>query len=140
MSAKVSERDVALVRAGYELWNTGDVAGLASLCFSDDIEYQNSPEWPGQRVYRGSDAVARFLKEEVADVIALEGIEIERMDVFDDEILIAMTARTRGFQSGIDFGAVPVFHLARVRDGKVSRVRVYLDEDQALEAARTGSG
>jgi ketosteroid isomerase-like protein len=139
LSAKVSESDVALVRAGYELWNTGDVAGLASLCFSDDIEYQNSPEWPGQRVYRGSDTVARFLKEEVADVIGLEGIEIERMEVFGDEILIAMLARTRGFRSGIDFGSVPVFHVARMRDGKVARVRVYLDEGQAIEAA-TGGG
>jgi ketosteroid isomerase-like protein len=138
--ARVTDREVELVRAGYELWNTGDVAGLAELCFSDDIEYQNSPEWPGQRVYRGSDAVARFLKEEVADVIGLEGIEIDRMDVLGDEILIAMRARTRGFQSGIDFGAVPVFHVARIEEGKVSRVRVYLDESQAIEAARTGAG
>jgi ketosteroid isomerase-like protein len=135
----VTEREVELVRAGYELWNTGDVAGLAELCFSDDIEYQNSPEWPGQRTYRGSDTVARFLQEEVADVIGLEGIEIDRMEVFGDEILIAMRARTHGFQSGIDFGAVPVFHVARIRDGRVSRVRVFLDEGQAVEAARTGA-
>jgi hypothetical protein len=82
--------------------------------------------------------VVRFLKEEVADVIGLEGIEIDRMDVFGDEILISMRARTHGFQSGIDFGAVPVYHVARMRDGKVSRVRVYLNEGEALEATRTG--
>jgi ketosteroid isomerase-like protein len=136
----VTEREVALVRAGYERWNAGDVDGLAALCFAHDIEYRNSPEWPGQRVYRGSDAVARFLKEEVAEIIGLEGVRIERLDVFDDEILIAMHARVHGFQSGIDFGEVPVFHVARMRDGKVSRVRVYLDESRAIKAARTGTG
>jgi ketosteroid isomerase-like protein len=136
----VTEREVELVRAGYELWNAGDVAGLAALCFADDIEYRNSPEWPGQRVYRGSDAVARFLKEEVAEIIGLEAVKIERLDVFGDEILIVMHAQAHGFQSGIDFGEVPVFHVARMRDGKVSRVRVYLDESQAIKAARTGTG
>lgn len=139
----VAESDVELVRDGYELWNAGDVAGLAELCFSDDIEYRNSPEWPGQRVYRGSETVVRFLTEEVAEIIGLEGVTIDSMDVFGDEILIALRAQTHGFAGGaqrIDFGEVPLFHVARMRDGKVSRVRVYLDEDQALKAARTGAG
>jgi ketosteroid isomerase-like protein len=136
----VTTQEVELVRAGYELWNAGDVAGLAKLCFAEDIEYQNSPEWPGQRVYRGSDTVVRFLKDEVAEIIGLEGVRIERMEVFGDEILIAMHAQAHGFQSGIDFGEVPVFHVARMRDGKVARVRVYLDEDQAVDAAKTGTG
>jgi ketosteroid isomerase-like protein len=135
-SATVSDRDVALVRAGYELWNDGDVAGLAATCFSDDIEYRNSPEWPGQQVYRGAAAVTSFLRDEVAEIIGLEGIKIERIDVYGDEILIALLAQLHGFQSGIDFGEVPVFHVARIRDGRVARVRVYLDEAQAIEAAR----
>lgn len=137
---QVADSDVKLVRDGYALWNAGDVAGLAALCFSDDIEYRNSPEWPGQRVYRGSDTVVRFLTEEVAEIIGLEGVRIDSMDVFGDEIVIALRARTHGFESGIDFGEVPLFHVAQMRDGKVARVRVYLDEKQAIEAARTGVG
>lgn len=136
----VTEREVELVRTGYELWNAGDVAGLAALCFADDIEYRNSPEWPGQRVYRGSDVVAHFLKEEVAEIIGLERVRIDRLEVFGDEILIAMHAQAHGFQSGIDFGEVRVFHVARMQGGKVSRVRVYLDESQAIEAARAETG
>jgi ketosteroid isomerase-like protein len=139
-SVTVTEREVELVRAGYERWNAGDIAGLAALCFADDIEYRNSPEWPGQRVYQGSDTVVRFLRDEVAAIIGLEGVKIERLDVFGDEILIAMHAQAHGFQSGIDFGEVAVFHVARMRDGKVARVRVYLDESQAITAARTGMG
>jgi ketosteroid isomerase-like protein len=135
----VTDRELAIVIAGYELWNAGDVAGLAARYFDEDIEYHNSPEWPGQRVYRGSEAVARFLQEEVADVIGLEPVEIQGIQVIGREIVIALQAQTRATQSGLDFGSAPVFHVARVRNDRVVRVRVYLDEAQALEAARTAS-
>lgn len=135
----VSDSEVDLVRRGYERWNDGDFDGLAEV-FADDIQYRNSPEWPGQREYRGSETVVTFLREEVAEIIGLEAVQILRMEVFDDEILIAMRAEAHGYQSGIDFGQVPVFHVARMRDGKVARVRVYLDEAQAVAAARTGEG
>src|SRR5919109_1565670 len=133
-SNSVTDRELAIVRAGYELWNAGDIAGLAERYFHPDIEYHNSPEWPGQRVYRGSEAVARFLKEEVADVIGLEPVEIQRIEVIGEEIVIALQAPTRVAQSDLDFGIGPVFHVARVRDDRVVRVRVYLDESQALDA------
>jgi len=136
----VTDEEVAVVRAGYERWNAGDVPGLAALCFSADIEYHNSPEWPGQRTYRGADAVARFLQEEVAEIIELSEIEIERMDVYGNEVLIALLARARGADGQLDIGMIRVFHVARIEGGKVSRVRVYLDEGQALEAARDASG
>ena len=135
-----SAADLSFLQDAYELWNTGDIEALAGRCFSDDIEYQNSPEWPGQRTYRGSSDVVRFLREEVAAIIGLDAIRIGSMDVFGDEVVIALHAQTHGFESGIDFGEVAVFHVARIRAGKVSRVRVYLDEGQAIEAARTGAG
>ena len=123
-----------MVRAGYEMWNAGDVEGMAALCLSDDLEWHNSPEWPGQRVYNGSSRVARFLKEDVADIIELGDIEIEAMDVYGDEIVITLQARTRGAQSDLDIGKIRLFHVARLEAGKVNRVRVYLEERQALEA------
>jgi ketosteroid isomerase-like protein len=139
-STSVTDRELAIVRAGYEMWNAGDIAGLAERYFHPEIEYVNSPEWPGQRVYQGSETVARFLKEEVADVIGLEPVEVRRIDVIGEEILITLQAPTRVPQSDLDFGSGQVFHVARVRDGRVIRVRVYLDKRQAVEAARTGSG
>jgi ketosteroid isomerase-like protein len=130
----VTAQELDMVRAGYEIWNGGDVAGMAALCLSDDIEWHNSPEWPGQRVYRGASRVTRFLKEDVADIIELGDIEIEGMDVYGDEIVITLQARTRGAQSDLDIGKIRLFHVARLEAGKVNRVRVYLEERQALEA------
>jgi ketosteroid isomerase-like protein len=132
----VTPEELDLVRRGYELWNSGDFEGVAALCFADDIEWWNSPEWPGTRTYYGLESVIQFLQEEVASIIELGDIEIEGLEVYGDEVLIRMLARTRGAESGADIGKIPIFHVARIRDGRVARVRAYLTPDEALAAAR----
>jgi ketosteroid isomerase-like protein len=126
--------EIELVRTGYERWNAGDISGLVEL-FSPEIEYCNSPEWPGQQVYRGADTVARFLTDEVRETINLTPVEITGIRVVDSEILVELQVRTQGALSGLDLSDGPLFHLAKVRDGQISRVRVFLTEDQAVEAA-----
>lgn len=138
-SERIGTRDVETVRAGYARWNSGDTAALVEL-FTEDIEYQNSPEWPGQHVYYGANAVIRFLQEEVAEIIALSPVEIVRTDVIGSEILIELRARTHGRLSGLDLDDGALFHVARMRDGRVARVRVYLDRREATRAAQTGTG
>ena len=124
------------MRRGYQLWNSGDFEGVAALCFADDIEWWNSPEWPGTRTYHGYEAVIVFLDEEVACIIELGVFEIEGLEVYGDEVLIRMLARTRGAESELDIGKIPIFHVARIRDGRVARVRVYLTPGEAMVAAR----
>jgi ketosteroid isomerase-like protein len=131
---------IAFIRRGYDLWNDEDVDGLALQILSEDVLFQNPPDWPGQSTYRGREEVARFLREEVAAVIELGDIEIERIEVFGDEYVIHMLARTRGQDSRLDIGKVPVFHVARVRDGRVDRIRSFLDGRQALAAAHEVAG
>ena len=126
---------LALIRRGYELWNQGDVNAVSRM-WSDDFEWHNDPSWPGQRVYYGRETVVRFLEEEVADVIHLGEIDVERIETVGDELVICMWAHTRGQDSHVDIGKVPIFHVARVRDGQVVRVRAFLDEGQAMAAAR----
>ena len=126
---------LAFVRRGYELWNRGDVSAVSRM-WSDDFEWHNDPSWPGQRVYYGRETVVRFLEEEVADVIHLGEIDVERIETVGDELVICMWAHTRGQDSHVDIGKVPIFHVARVRDGQVVRVRAFLDEAQAMAAAR----
>jgi ketosteroid isomerase-like protein len=126
---------LAFIRRGYELWNQGDVTAVARM-WSDDFEWHNDPSWPGQRVYYGRDTVVRFLEEEVADIIHLGEIDVERIESVGDELVICMMAHTRGHDSNVDIGKVPIFHVACVRDGQVVRVRAFLDEAQAMAAAR----
>lgn len=136
-SERSATADVEIVRSGYERWNAGDISGLADL-FTADIEYRNSPEWPGQRVYRGADTVTRFLEQEVSEVIALRPVEVVRTRVVDSEILVELQVRTQGLLSGLDLNDGPLFHLAKVQGGRISRVRVFLEEGQAVAAAKDG--
>jgi ketosteroid isomerase-like protein len=126
---------LAFIRRGYELWNKGDVSAVSQM-WSDDFEWHNDPAWPGQTIYYGRENVVRFLEEEVADIIHLGEIEVERIERVGDELVICMLAHTRGFESAVDIGKVPVFHVARVENGRVVRVRAFLDEAQAMAAAR----
>jgi len=126
-----------LVRRGYELWNAGDLEAVSRM-WSDDFEWHNDPAWPGQRVYYGRDTVVRFLMEEVVNVIDLGEIEVDRIEVMGDELVICMIARTRGQGSELDIGKVPIFHVAKVRGREIVRVRAFLDESQAMAAAREG--
>ena len=133
----ILDETLTFVRRGYELWNQGDLSAVARM-WSDDFEFHTAPEWPGQRVYRGRESAVRFLTEEVAAVIELGEIEVERIELVGDELVICMVARTRGHESNLDIGKVPIFHVARLRDGRVCRVRAFLDETQARAAARAG--
>jgi ketosteroid isomerase-like protein len=128
---------LAFVRSGYELWNKGDVSAVAEM-WSDDFEWHNDPSWPGQTIYYGRETVVRFLEEEVAAIISLGEIEVDRIEIVGDELVICMVARTRGGESEVDIGKVPIFHVAKVRDGRVVRVKAFLDEGQAFAAAREG--
>ena len=85
----VTEQDLDLMRTGYALWNQGDIAGLIYRCLAEDIEFYPAPDWPGQRVYRGPQEVESFLRDEVASVISLSGIEIERETVVGDEVVFS---------------------------------------------------
>ena len=140
--ARTRENDVdellAFVRRGYELWNAGDISAVSQM-WSDDFEFHTAPEWPGQTVFHGRAAAVRFLTEEVAAVIELGEIDVERIEVVGDELLICMVARTRGQNSKLDIGKVPIFHVALLRGREIARVRSFLDEDQAMAAAREGS-
>jgi ketosteroid isomerase-like protein len=133
----VTSQDLELMRAGYALWNDGDIDGMAERCLADDVEFYPTPEWPGPHVYRGAEAVATFLRDEVAVVIGLSEIEITRETVVGDEVVFALRTVVAGEQSGLHF-EVPVYHVAKVQDGRVKRIRAFLDEAQAMRVAGGG--
>lgn len=133
-----TDAEIAAVRSAYKRWNEGDIAGVGAL-LSEDAEYHNSPEWPGQRVYRGAAAIMSFLRDEVATTIGLSDIAIDTTDIFGDQILLSLHAGLSALQSGGEFGRVPVFHLVQMRTGRACRVRAFLTLEEARAAALDGS-
>ena len=134
LARTVTEQDLELMRTGYALWNQGDIDGLVERCLAEDVEFHPAPNWPGWRVYRGSEEVATFLVDEVAAVISLSEIEIVGERVIGDEVVFSLRTKVHGEQSGVDIDMVSVFHVARIEDGRVTRIRAFLDEDAAMQA------
>ena len=50
----------------------------------------------------------------------------------------SLRTTVHGAQSGVDIQMVSVFHVAHVQGGRVKRIRVFLDEEAAMRAARLG--
>ena len=107
--------------------------GLLRLC-DEDIVVANAPEVPGgSGEQRGHDAVREafaFWPEQWDDF----RIEILRV-VADpgDHVVVTTRQQGRGKQSGVEVDAEFTFAFA-VREGKIAEWRIFLREDQALEA------
>jgi ketosteroid isomerase-like protein len=98
-----------------------------------DVEYEEDPSFPEAGVYRGRSEVLGYFKQfsaqferfifEVEDVVAAG----------DDGVLVNLHVSGRGKGSGAVFDFRPAWHYT-VRDGRVIRIRAYLDRQEALEA------
>jgi ketosteroid isomerase-like protein len=107
------------------------VADLATADFVWDMS--NFHGWPEQQVYEGVDGTRAFLSEWVE---AWEDWELELEGLYDagDKVVALVYQRGRSKAAGM-----PVeMYFAQVwtlRDGKVSRMDMYSDRAEALEAA-----
>ena len=130
----MSQENVDLVRRLVEAFNRRDMRGLAELSH-DDLEFVSvlTAVDAGGATYRGSETWTSYF---AAMNETWDEWQVEDFQVFDGrEYGVAGVFRIVG--KGKHSGA-PVEHeigLAyRIRDGKVWRMRSYLDPGQALEA------
>jgi ketosteroid isomerase-like protein len=94
--------------------------------------------------YEGPDAMRRFFSD-LRDTLPDFKLEIERLQpVGADRILALLRVRATGRASGITAGAdvlgatgrdMPTATIYDLADGKIRRIRVFLDRAEALEAA-----
>jgi len=128
----MSEENVEIVREGYERFvATGEfVADLATDDFVWDMS--NFHGWPEQQLYEGADEARAFLS---AWLEAWEDWELELESLHDagDRVLALVRQRGTSKAAGmpVEMSFAQVF---TVRDGKQSRMEMYSDRDEALEA------
>jgi len=131
----MSRENVDTFRRGVEAYNRRDVEAL--LADADPgIEWY--PAILGKlsgraTVYRGHDGL-RQLMIDIDDTLAEIHVEFPEVRDLGDQVLGVGRIRTRGKASGVVTEA-PLGYVADYRDGKVTRVRTYLDPREALEAA-----
>ena len=124
-----------LLRRAVDAYNRRDVHALLEVL---DPEVEWTPALPGflgagAPVYRGYDGM-RQMMDDFFDVLDEIHFEITEIRELGDRVVGVGWIRTRGKASGVETTS-PYANLAEVRDGKGTRIRGYLDVDEALAAA-----
>jgi ketosteroid isomerase-like protein len=126
----MSEENVEIVRRVFGAFNAGDRTAALSMC-DPGIEYRSPFE---QKTYRGLDEMVRW-REAVA--AALEDFHFEDtrfLDAGGDRVVILYRIVGRGEGSGAPVSR-DVAALWQLRNGKLFKGEVFLDQREALEAA-----
>ena len=133
----MSEDLVAIVRNGYDALNRSDTDGWMQN-LDPQVEVHELAEAPEPAVYRGPEGVRRWLElqEEVFDELTLEPTEITASG---DVVLVTVEIRGRGRGSGVPM-TLKLSHVLEMRNGKLLRLRGFLNEADAKRAAAGAAG
>jgi ketosteroid isomerase-like protein len=132
----MSQENVEIVRTIYEAVARRDNVTPFEV-YAEDIVWDLS-NWPraflySKPIYHGHEGVRDAWRESLS---AFSEVDFEVPDLVDagDRVLAVVNERERGRASGVP---VEASHLAvwTLSDGKVTRLQVFEDRQQALEAA-----
>ena len=114
--------------------HVGFGAAFDSGDLTADCEWIPAAEIPGAQVVRGRDDFIEFMRVWTEDFENWSTSYERLVDLHDDRVLVLAHQWATGKGSGVPvelhFGQIWEF-----RDGKVIRIRNYIDEKSALEAA-----
>jgi hypothetical protein len=130
----MSQESVEIVERAIAAVNERDIDSYLACC-TEDVQLQ-TPTSPVEGVYEGRDAIRRFF----ADVSATSAdftLSIERLEpIGANRVVASLRITATGRASGIPTAAnTPATNIYDLVDGRLSRVRIFLDRREALEAA-----
>jgi ketosteroid isomerase-like protein len=128
--------NVELLRLGFESFQReGPSALTALLALADpEIELYGGPGTEPSGLYRGHEEAVRWSEEwfEAWEEFQMEPTEF--IEVTDEIVVVPLHQVARGKSSGVEVEVDTAF-LFEIREGRVTRLHVYADADQALSAA-----
>ena len=129
----MSQENVEVVERAVAAVNDRDIDGYLACC-TEDIQLQ-TPVSPIEGVYEGSDGVRRYFAD-LFDAGPDFRITIERLEsIGADRVVGFLRLNMSGRASGISLGGdIPATNVWDLADGKIKRVRIFLDRREALEA------
>ncbi len=127
----MSQENVETVRRMHETFARGDVeASLA--CFDPEIEFSTA-SGPDTATYHGIDGVRQATISWVGTWDDFH-IDLEELTDLGDHVLARICERGRGKGSGVEVER-EAFQLFSFRNDRIARLRMYIDEKEAPEAA-----
>ena len=128
----MSQENVETYKRAVEATNRRDLDALVEE-LDPQVEWHSALVGLGTAVYRGTEGVRELFRD--ADE-TLEGMVFEVSEVRDlsDRVLALGRLRARGHESGVETD-VSFNQVVDFRNGKVLRLRSFLNREDALEAA-----
>jgi ketosteroid isomerase-like protein len=129
----MSEHNVEVVERAVAAVNARDLDGYLACCTEDVELWTPLAEITG--VYEGRDGIERFFAD-IEDAGPDFRIDLERVEVIGGDRVLAFlrvtsTGRASGIPTAVDTPTGNVYDLAA---GKIRRLRIFLDRQEALEA------
>ena len=126
----MSQENVETFNRAISAYNRRDVEAMVEEC---DPEVEWRPAWGEAAVYRGHEGI-RELFREIDDVLDEVRLEYSETRDLGDQVVGIGRVRMRGRGSGAETES-SLATVVDIESGKATRVRTYLDPQEALEAA-----
>jgi ketosteroid isomerase-like protein len=130
------ERNLEIAREGLDDFRRGDIEAFLNK-LDPEVEVYSPPDRANPAHFRGRQG---FLDWTSAWLDAWESFELEP-EAFEPvgkhHVLITIMQRGRGKGSGVEV-EMPAYYMAEYHDGMATRLHLYPDRQQALDAARAG--
>jgi ketosteroid isomerase-like protein len=123
----MSRENVEIVRRAFDSWNRG--SGDVASWYHPDVEL-GGPDVPG--VFHGYEGLRRF-REDMLSAWEYFHLTVDEFIDRGDNVLALTRGHGRGKGSGADIEQ-RVAHLCTVQEGKIRRLWIFQDREQALEA------
>jgi ketosteroid isomerase-like protein len=128
----MSLENVETVKQAVAAVNERDINRYLPLC-TEDIELL-TPLGAIGGTYKGAEDIRRFFGD-LEDTSPDFRLDLEHVEAVDEDVVLAfLRMSASGRASGIPTGA-PTANLYDFLDGKIRRVRIFLDRGEALKAA-----
>src|SRR2546429_1106199 len=128
----MSQENVAVVKRVIDAFNLRDVDAIFE-CVNQDVEwFPAMPVTFGGGPLRGRDGIESYVREVGDTWEEYRVVAQDFRDLGDDQVLVLSQIEGRGADSGglVDAAMGQIFDF---RDGRIARVRTYLDHSEALK-------
>jgi len=128
----VSRENARLVERAIAAINARDIEGYLACC-TENVKLETPMAAVGG-VYEGIDGIRRYFAD-IEDAAPDFRIELDGVEEVDSKRVLAfLRISSTGRASGIRMAPPPLTNVYDLIDGKLSRIRIFLDRQQALKA------
>jgi len=128
----MSQENVEILRRGYEAFARDDFDGIMPL-LDEQIEWRNPEESPIAGVFHGHQGVMDWLTQVRESFADMRFMPDEFKELPDGRVLVLVRFAFRPTQTGVPM-EFPMAHLIAIRDGLITYLKMYSDQQQALKA------